>query len=289
MSAVLSKSSTLLQLCRAAGIDGRDARLIRVCVNVVFHLPRANAVARIASAETTPRARGVVRLAHWLEAIGFPAVRIHRDVPDAILMDGQVATFWEHLPQKVGSPPVVRLAPLLRRLHAQTPPSPLPSWDPVTEARSNLQLARGVVHDRDRGLLLDWCGRLEAELPTLRHSLPHGLIHGDAWAGNLLWRGEGVVLCDLDQMCYGPRAWDLVPTAVNALRFGHPPADELLAAYGFDVTASAVFPLLRQIRELTMLTGVLPALPDRPSIAEEFRRRVASLRVNGPDRWTPYG
>ncbi|MEW9532843.1 phosphotransferase enzyme family protein [Microbispora sp. NPDC049125] len=289
MTTVLSEDRTLLDLCHAAGIDCRDARLIRVCANTVFHLPRTDAVVRIASARTAAKARWAIRMAHWLESIGFPAVRVHRDVPEAVLVDGAVATFWEYLPQPRDAPSVVRLAPLLRHLHEELPPFPLPPWDPVADARSNLHLATGVLPDADREFLLGWCDRLDRNLPSNRYRLPYGLIHGDAWAGNLLWRGEEVVLCDLDQMCHGPLEWDLVPTVVNGLRFGHPSAEKFLAAYGFDATAAEGFSLLRQARELIMLTGALPALSSRPSIADEVGRRIASLRDSSSQhRWTPY-
>ncbi|MFG1879312.1 phosphotransferase enzyme family protein [Sphaerisporangium sp. NPDC049003] len=288
MKVVLAGESTLHRLCQAAGLDGRDARLIRVCANVVFHLPHAGAVARVSSAETQARARRTVRVARWLDSIGFPAVRLHPDVPEAIVAEGQVATFWEYYPQPPQSPEAIRLVPLLRLLHSEAPPFPLPAWDPVADARNSLQAASAVLRGEDRRFLLDWCDRLEQELPSNQYALPYGLIHGDAWVGNLLWRGEEVVLSDLDQVCHGPREWDLVPTAVNTLRFGHPSTEEFLAAYGFDVTAAEAFLVLRQARELVMLTGVLPALASRPSIAREFGRRIANLRGFGDDRWSPY-
>lgn len=289
MKAVLLPETALLQLCRAAGMDGRDARLIRVCANAVFHLPRSGAVVRIAAEQTVARARRAVRVARWLESIGFPAVRVHPQAPEAVVAGGQVATFWKYLPQPdAGHPAPVRLAPLLRRLHAQAPPFPLPAWDPVSEARSTLHLADDVLRDDDRVFLLNWCDRLEAQLPSNVYGLPYGLVHGDAWVGNLLRRAHDVVMCDFDQVCWGPQEWDLVPTAVNALRFGRPSAEEFMAAYGYDVTAAEGFALLRQVRELLMLVGALPAASSRPSIATEIARRLADLRGAGLGRWTPY-
>jgi|HubBroStandDraft_1064217.scaffolds.fasta_scaffold17069_5 aminoglycoside phosphotransferase (APT) family kinase protein len=67
------------------------------------------------------------------------------------------------------------------------------------------------------------CDELAAGLSSLVPALPAGVIHGDAWQGNLLV-DEGVpVLSDLDQVSVGPREWDLVPTIVNIRRFGYPP------------------------------------------------------------------
>ncbi|GAA4199905.1 aminoglycoside phosphotransferase family protein [Microbispora amethystogenes] len=288
MTAVLTETGIVSALCHAAGVDPRGASLVRICANVVYYLPRVNAVVRIASVDMAAKARRAIRMAHWLEDIGFPAVRVHWDVPEVVIVDGAVATFWQYLPQPRQAPSVVRLAPLLRRLHNELPPFRLPSWDPVSDARANLQLAADTLADRDCDFLLRWCDRLDVELASNPYGLPYGLIHGDAWAGNLLWDGEEVVLCDLDQMCHGPLEWDLVPTVVNGLRFGHPGVEEFLGSYGFDVMASESFSLLRQARELTMLTGALPALSSRPSIAHEISRRIANLRDAGPRRWTPY-
>ncbi|GLX09007.1 phosphotransferase [Microbispora sp. NBRC 16548] len=288
MTAALSGDGIVSALCHAAGVDSRGASLIRICANAVYYLPRANAVVRIATVEAAAKARRAIRMAHWLEDIGFPAVRVHVDVPETVVMDGAVATFWQYLPQPGRAPSVVRLAPLLRRLHKELPPFPLPPWDPVSDARANLQLAVGMLADRDREFLLQWCDRLDRELHSNPYRLPYGLIHGDAWAGNLLWHGDEVVLCDLDQMCHGPLEWDLVPTVVNGLRFGHPSVEEFLGSYGFDVMAAESFSLLRQARELTMLTGALPALSSRPSVAREISRRIEDLRVSGLGRWTPY-
>ena len=60
-------------------------------------------------------------------------------------------------------------------------------------------------------------GRLRpAQLP-----LPAGMIHGDAWRGNLLRDGHRVVLADWDEVSTGPREIDLVPT-LQGTRFGLP-------------------------------------------------------------------
>ena len=97
-------------------------------------------------------------------------------------------------------------------------------------------------------------------------------------------------MSDLDQVSVGPREWDLVPTIVNALRFGYAPdpVRRFLDAYGFDVTAWPGLPVLRKTRELAMLVGVVPVLSSSPAIAHEFARRMDGLRNGRDERWTPY-
>jgi hypothetical protein len=68
--------------------------------------------------------------------------------------------------------------------------------------------------------------------------LPPGMIHGDAWRGNLLRDGNRVVLQGWDTVSTGPREIALVPTP-QATRFGLPEAqrDAFVAAYGQDIRA----------------------------------------------------
>lgn len=274
-------------LCEKAGVDGRDARLLRLCANAVYQLPRESAVIRLvpASPSLVERAVSTVRLAAWLEQIDFPAVRLLSHVPAPVVADGFLGTFWQFLPQKDHQPKPVQLAPLLVELHDLMPPFSIPEWDPVADARRRLRAAG----DSDAvDFLSPWCDRLEDEVAALDFELPTSLIHGDAWAGNLLWSDRGVVLSDLDGLCAGPPEWDLVPTVVNAMRFGRPSPRSFLKAYGFDVTAWPGFAVLQEVRELTMLTGVLPALDSSPSISREFARRIADLREGTNARWAPY-
>lgn len=87
------------------------------------------------------------------------------------------------------------------------------------------------------------------------------------------------MLCDLDSTGRGPLDLDLVPTAVGAVRFGRPERhDELAVAYGRDVTHSRGWPVLRRIRELTLVTSVIPDLRRRPDVATEHAHRLRTLR-----------
>lgn len=284
-------AKVLHAVCAEAGLDCDDAELLRLAANAVFWLPKAQVVVRVSA----PRARFAqvrtsVQVARWLRQIGFPAVRLHGEYDQPLVLGDYLATFWDYLPPGRTQPSPEALALLLRQLHALTAPFPLPRWDPIADARQSLARGNGLT-EADRAFLERWCDEAEAELELITPALPAGVIHGDAWQGNLLTRSGTPVLCDLDQFSLGPREWDLVPTIVNALRFGYTPEPvrRFQDIYGFDVTLWRGFSVLRKTRELVMLAGVAPVLSSSPLIAGEFARRMDGLRNGRDERWTPYG
>jgi aminoglycoside phosphotransferase (APT) family kinase protein len=277
-------------VCSEVGLEAQDAELLRLAANAVFRLRKPQIVVRISA----PRSQlahvcRTVQVARWLGEVGFPAVRLHGDYEQPVVRGNYLATFWDYLPPGGTRPPPEALARLLRQLHPLTAPFPLPSWDPIGDARQLLARGNGLT-ETDRAFLEAWCDELDAELAVLPPTLGTGVIHGDAWQGNLLVQSGAPVLADLDQVSVGPREWDLVPTVVNSLRFGYPiaPVRRFLATYGFDTTTWHGFPALRKARELVMLAGVAPVLSSSPAIAREFARRMDGLRNGRHERWTPY-
>ena len=67
---------------------------------------------------------------------------------------------------------------------------------------------------------------------------------------------------------------------MGVVRFGEPAGRyrELVRTYGFDVTRWKGFPVLRAVRELKLITSVLPILSSRPEVRPEFFRRLADVR-----------
>ncbi len=276
--------------CAEVGLDSQGAELLRLAANAVFRLPASHVVVRISAPRSQcAQVHRTVEVAQWLGRIGFPAVRLNGDHTQPVVVGDYQATFWDYLPPADVQPSLDALAWLLRQLHALTAPLALPPWDPIADARHLLARGNGLA-DADRAFLERRCAELEADLSLLVPALPAGVIHGDAWQGNLLADAGAPVLSDLDQVSVGPREWDLVPTIVNALRFGHPPeqARRFLDAYGFDVLAWPGFPVFRKTRELIMLAGVAPVLSSSPVIACEFARRIDGLRNERDGQWTPY-
>jgi aminoglycoside phosphotransferase (APT) family kinase protein len=145
--------------------------------------------------------------------------------------------------------------------------------------------------DNDRQFIEAWCDRLAPRIADLNQRTGRSLVHGDAHAGNLIRTTDGhILLCDFDGTCLGPWQFDLVPAAVGEIRFGRVGEQKILAAtYGCDVTADPDWALLREARELKMVTGVLPYLGGGPGVADEFAIRLRSITSGDHDaRWTPF-
>ena len=302
----------LREICARAGLDDSGAILVKRTVNAVYRLPRAGAVVRITgSAAMAHRAPKVVRVARWLADRDVPAVRLMPGVRAPVEAGGHIATVWVDAtprgrPVPGPAPDAADLAGLLRTLHGlgfglgfglgsppspPSPPPPLPRWDPLDDVRRRLSDAE-ILPLAGRRFLERRAERIGTALRSVHYALPTTVIHGDAHLGNLIRASDHrVLLCDFDATCLGPAEWDLVPVAVGRLRFGHDPRvhHALCAEYGFDVTAWDGFAVLRAVRELKLVTSVLPVLASSASVAAQFRTRLDSLR-RGDDtaRWTLY-
>jgi Ser/Thr protein kinase RdoA (MazF antagonist) len=150
--------------------------------------------------------------------------------------------------------------------------------------------AEGLDPD-DHDFLAHACDEVEYALESVRYILPPGFIHGDATVANLVPGPDGPVICDFDSAAIGPREWDLTPVAAGHLRFVNAVNNQalLVAAYGFDVTAWDGFPVLRRLRELQLVTSVVPVLRSNPGLYEQWRHRLRTFR-DGQDRerWELY-
>jgi hypothetical protein len=282
----------LAEVCAKAGFDHEGATLLRYVGNAVFRLRYDPVIVRIVLAPSLRHRVGkVVAVARWLARNGVPAVRLLDGFEQPLQAGEHLATLWHDVPATGPPPTGVDLARLLRRFHELAPPSfELPSWEPMTIVRGRLRDAQGIKL-ADRAFLERRCGEIEVALHSIEYHLPPGPVHGDAYLGNLIPGPDGPVLCDFDSACIGPREWDLTPLAVGQLRLGHPPEQyrSFAEQYGFDVTAWPGFAVLRQVRELKMVSGALPVLGGNPMVRAEFTRRLRSLR-DGVDAagWAPY-
>ncbi len=63
--------------------------------------------------------------------------------------------------------------------------------------------------------ILSVAKRLQRHLRKLQRFLPHQLLHADANLTNLVFDGARIGLIDFDDMCYGPRIWELVAPLHN--------------------------------------------------------------------------
>lgn len=277
-------------ICQEAGLVADEAELIKYTNNAVYRLPSQGVVVRFGAGDlASQRADHVAQIATWLEANDAPAVRLARGLTQPVLFENYSATIWEALegvnPHWTGT----ELAEPLLGWHKLTPPPGLKHWDPFSSARSRLAMADGLPADDHAWLTQQW-SEAEAEYRSLLPDLEIGLLHGDAYIGNLLREPSGsFVFCDFDGTSIGPLAYDLVVAAVSALRFGAVRDHEALAAtYGVDVTRLNSWPVLRRIRELVLVTSVITDLRHRPEIAEIHAHRLATLRSSANELWRRY-
>lgn len=69
-----------------------------------------------------------------------------------------------------------------------------------------------AIEEDERTWLTNRCAQLPDAYDRLRFPPQAGMIHGDAYRGNLLRDGHRAVLADWDAVSIGPREIDLVPT-----------------------------------------------------------------------------
>ncbi|MEU8378843.1 aminoglycoside phosphotransferase family protein [Streptosporangium sp. NPDC048865] len=284
--------SLLASVCARAGLPPGDAELIKFTNNAVFRLRRAPVVVRVAgSSAARSRVPTVVRVARWLAGHDFPAVRLLPGCEEPLQVDGHLVTLWEYIPEAGPRPGGGDLAAMLRRLHTLAdPPADLPEWAPMTEVRQRLDEPEDLSPG-DHAFLLDECDEIEERLAALDYVLPAGVIHGDVFMGNVIAGPGGPVLCDFDSAAIGPREWDLAPVAVGRLRMDYPWDEHtpLAEGYGFDVTRWPGFAVLRRLRELKLVTSVVPVLRSNPGIRPQWEDRMRSFRSRDQTvRWQPY-
>ncbi|MFK0154314.1 phosphotransferase family protein [Streptomyces sp. NPDC090493] len=289
---------TVQLACQHAGLPQTDEpQLIHVTMNALFKIPGVPVIVRIApSATLLADTERLVQVARWLDTVDFPAVRLLPEIPQPLLIEetDHIATFWIYLPQDGSrTPRAYELAGPLRQLHAlPTPEFGLPRWEPIREMRERLADSSSLPPG-DHAWLGDRVHELDEQLGGLTYPLPHpgGVIHGDAYIGNLLHGPHGEpVLCDLDSLCRGPAEWDLIPELVACIRYRRPIADyDLLChLYGADIRTWPGWTVLRRLRELKVLTAVLPVLDSSPGLAEQVRLRLHVLREGAETPWTPF-
>jgi hypothetical protein len=284
--------SVLLDVCAIVGLDARDAWLVRWVGNAVFRLPRHPVIMKVmTSPSLTCRARAAVAAANLLAAHGVPAVRLWPSQSQPLLVNDHAVTIWRYEDPVGPSPTGEEMGRLINRLRAvPVVDVDLPRWNPVGPIRSRIAEAEDVEAD-DIAFLSGECDDIEERLPEVDYALPESVVHGDAHLANVVPTGHGPVWCDFDGTCLGPAEWDLIPAAVASIRFPGPDDvhRQLVRTCGLDVTRWTGFPVFRKIREVNMLTSVLPNLRGNPRVRHEFQHRLRSLRSGDSHaRWHRY-
>ncbi|WP_373864341.1 phosphotransferase family protein [Nocardia salmonicida] len=291
MTAPANLHSTLHAACTARGLSPVGAHLIHHSSNAVFVLPEHQAVARISTgAADLPRAVRTRGLTETLSQRGFGATA---PLPEAepLVVDDHDVSFWNFYAQPTAAPaPTSReLGRLLRRLHSLAVPTQieLPRWVPLESLHAALTDPRTYSeHLRacERQRLLEMVEEVRLDIASIDWPLGEGMIHGDAWAGNLLWHNTGAalnpILGDWDWASIGPLEVDLIPTWHAAIRFGRDRewVEAFVDEYGYDLTEfGRGFRALRRMRDLVQVSGPLRRAGASPEHAARLRQRVEGI------------
>lgn len=278
--------------CTSAKFQTDDASLMRLGENALFHLPRAQAVVRIArSMDYWADAVKEVNVSRWLDGHRFPAAEIcETDQP--IQIEGHPVTFWKFIEGRPGdTSDVAILGRTLRRLHAIPDPKDfkLPPKDALGRVRP--RISKAPIPESDRKFLLNRLDKLAADLPRLEYKLDPSPTHGDAHVKNLMIRNDNPVLIDLERFAYGQPEWDLAVTATEystAKWWTDDQYRNFVDAYGYDVMTWDGFSTLRAVNELSMTTWLMQNVAESAEIAGEYELRMRTLRGEGSPRWKPF-
>lgn len=292
----VSTATALDEACHVRGLDPTGASLISHSSNAVYLLPTAAVVARVTTGHGAPsRVARTQELIRWLTRHDFPASAPMPGVDVVEIDQSTVVSFWVHYPQPTDREPgnSSDLAGILRRLHdLDEAPVDLAAWVPleslaITVADPELSAA---LSNSERAWLADRVDQVRTQLTALDWPLGLGPIHGDAWAGNLLWdpSSERALLGDWDWTSWGPREVDLIPTWHATVRYQRPSswAERFAAVYGYDLAGWAGYDLLMQMRDLAQLTGPIRRAPRSPAAATRLAQRLGCLQQG--DRTTSW-
>lgn len=252
-------TALLTIIADALNTDPSEAVLVRHHGTQVWHLPSINAIVRVSPAGHTQAAARSVAITRWLHERAVP---VTEPLTDRLFEgDGWTATVWRYYSQPTDRHPTpADLGGLLSTLHqAGTPAIELPEFTPLRSLRTTLNRTSTLPDHIVEGLH----GRIDALLDSysdLHFTLGRGLIHGDAWLGNVLFDGHRPLLGDWDECAKGPRELDLA-NLWQGQRFGRTRAelDAFWAAYGHDLSEWDGLDVLVRIRDLHTLGSYVRA------------------------------
>ncbi|MEC4020489.1 phosphotransferase family protein [Streptomyces sp. H27-D2] len=268
--------------CAAAGLDSAGAVLMRGQTNAVIRLASRPVVVKIARKGTpVDEVARTVTFVRWLMDLGFPTVPLHRPDLQPVVADGNAISLWTYLPQPDRTVPAQALAKPLNILHSLSePPVALKPLDVCGAIRRSLSRTT-TLSQEDLLYLHQRADVLERRLGSVSYELQESVLQGDPQHGNALHDGHRAVLCDWDSIAVGHPEWDLVTVEVHCRRFGYGNAHyaDFAEAYGWDVTQWAGYPVLRDLRELRMITTNARKATHEPAKAAEVVRRIHGFRA----------
>ncbi|MGX7824091.1 phosphotransferase family protein [Actinokineospora sp. 24-640] len=273
--------------CRLVSLESRGMELLRHQTNAVYKLASAPVIVKVARPNVS-HSDAVVSLVRWLSTHGVPTVTLIPGLDQPLTLAGCAVTFWQYLPQ-AGPIRACDIAEPLAMLHQVPPPAmSLPRLAPVHAIQRAISTSALLV-ESEKTILQRRCDDLAESFADLRYMWQPTLIHGDPQHRNALWNEETgqPVLCDWESAAIGQAEWDLVTVEIHCRRFGHLPREyhAFCQRYGFDIREWDGYDILRDLRELRMITtNARKSHPGSPE-ASEVRRRVAELDRGPSRRW----
>lgn len=219
----MSALDVALAVARSHGLPTSEPRVVRDLTNLLVQLQPAPVVARVQLAlafRGRAWAETEMQAARHLARSGAPIAPPADDVdPGPHEQDGLLVTFWRFVDHDPARADPALAGRSLRELHEAfaTYDGALPTCDRLDEVRQMLDTLPPTPELTELRALAD-------RLPPL-DGRP---IHGDAHLRNILWSPQGPLWSDLENICRGPREYDLACLRFRPL----PETDDAVAAYG---------------------------------------------------------
>lgn len=290
-----STAATLVleEACAAVGASSANATLMRLGENAIFSVKHPSLVIRIArSKEHLKDVEKEVRVARWLERCEVPAARLY-PAEQPILISEHPVTFWQRVADSGEKASASALGTALRLIHdcGIDDTVELPRLDIFGRVSARLNKATNVPPES-----VDF---LRSRFEDLRKayaalSFPRSpvALHGDAHVKNIICTPDSkAILIDFEAFCFGPPEVDLAVTATEYEIGWHSLTDyqAFCEAYGADVREWHGFRVLRDINLFKMTTWLMQNVGESDLHAEEFERRLATLRRSAiTSEWQPF-
>jgi hypothetical protein len=251
-----------LAVAREHALPTDRPRVVRDLTNLLVHLEPAPVVARV---QLTLSLRGrawaeeEIRAAQFLAAAGAPVAPPADGVdPGPHEREGLLVTFWRVVDHEPARADPKLAGHSLRELH-----DAFAGYDGALPTCDRLDEVRRLLENEELREFADKLQPLDGEP-----------IHGDAHLRNILWTPDGPLWSDLENICRGPREYDLAcirfrPAAEN---------DAAIAAYGEHDAEALAGALVYVTLFLAAVTPLVAARGGDSARAEAERRVQLALR-----------
>ena len=247
-----------ISAARRVGLPTSDVRWLRLGERAVLSLDSGRIIVRIERPDVpVGDVAYEIAIATWLATNGV-SVSAPLEVDQPVKICGLLVTFWGGT---TGTPvAMAELGRALRAMHDLVPPAKLARpARPFDRLQRRIDRATSLTAT-DRVTLGEAVRESRARWAELvpRTTTP-GFLHGDATPDNVLTGTNGPVVVDLEYSGWGPREWDLTHLA-SRYDDGLITTDqytEFCRTYGQDVRTAQCYAVLRQVRRLRELTGML--------------------------------